>query len=387
MDEPVDIFSARHYARVRLPPEEAESPPPWIYTSRAFFEREVERVFRHSWNCVGRTDYIEKPGDFFTRELAGVPIAVLRDKDGTIRAFANTCRHRGAQLLEGEGNCRAIKCPYHGWVYGLDGALNGAPGMEAARDFERGRNGLRPIRLDCRGGFIFVNFDDEAAGLDIWLGGWGPLFDCYGLEDMVTVRRREGEIAANWKLATEVFIEEYHAPTVHQNTLYRRPLSMHGYDAVPGSFSTVFGAHEGSRALIEGQGHDPFPPIPTLEGQAKAGTRWTVTYSGFCFAVTIDAMWFIECYPLGPDRTRYAWVNCFPRSTASRADYARVAPGYYERWDIAVIEDNAILERQQRGLASPFARPGRLQPRKEPIVAHFGRWLADRVIGNAPAAG
>jgi choline monooxygenase len=381
-----DIFDPRHYAKVRLPPDQAETPPPWVYTSQQFFDREMERVFRRSWCCVGRAEYVPNPGDWFTRELAGTPLIIARGRDNMIRAFVNSCRHRGAKLMEGKGNARAIQCPYHSWVYNLDGALVGAPDMDGVSGFDKAKTGLKPVRLDTRGGFLFVNFDDGAAGLDTWLGGWGPLFDSYRFEDMVTVRRWEGDLEANWKLATEVFIEEYHAPTVHTYTLYKRPLYMKAYDRPPGAYSTVFGQHEGSRALIEGKGHTPFPLIASLEGQAKGGTRWTVTYTGFCFAATIDCMWFIECYPIAPNKTRYAWVNCFPRSTMDRADYEKLAPGYYERWDAAVIEDNAVLERQQRGLSSPYARPSRMQPRKEPIVAYLNQWVVDQVIGNAPPA-
>ncbi|MBM3541023.1 MAG: hypothetical protein FJX51_03155 [Alphaproteobacteria bacterium] len=334
MADILDPFDPRHFAGVRRPAAEAETPPPWVYTSQAFYEREVERIFRRGWCCVGRANDVTPEAPAF-RELVGTRLAIRRTDAGRIA------------------------------VTDEDG---------------------RAVRTGERGGFVFVNLDGEGASLDAWLAGWGPFFDTYKLDDMVTVRRHEADLAANWKLATEVFIEEYHAPVVHTNTLYKRPLFMKPYDETRGAYATVFGEHEGSRALIAGNGHQPFPPIANLEGQAKAGTRWTVTYTGFCFVVTIDAMWYIECYPKGPGLTRYAWVNCFPRTTAARADYERIAPGYYQRWDLAVAEDNVVLERQQRGLSSPFARPGRIQPRKEPIMAHLHAWVAERVVGNAGPA-
>jgi phenylpropionate dioxygenase-like ring-hydroxylating dioxygenase large terminal subunit len=334
MRRPTDPFDPHHFDGVRRPVAECETPPPWVYTSQAFYEREVERIFRRGWCCVGRANDLVAGAPAY-RELVGTHLVLERGADGRI-AIAD----------------------------------------------DRGR----AVRMGERGGFLFVNLDGEGASLDMWLGGWGPFFDTYKLQDMVTVRRHEADLRANWKLATEVFIEEYHAPTVHTNTLYKRPLFMKAYDPAPGAYATVFGAHEGSRALIAGNGHKPFPPIANLEGQAKAGTRWTVTYTGFCFVVTIDAMWYIECYPKRPDLTHYAWVNCFPRETAARADYDAIAPGYYQRWDLAVAEDNVVLERQQRGLSSPFARAGRVQPRKEPIMAHLHKWVAERVIGNAGPA-
>ena len=378
---PDDIFDPGHYAPVRLPHAEAADLPPWCYTSQAFFDREAERVFRRTWQCVGRTENAAGTGDYFTRTVARTPIIVVRGRDSVLRAFANTCGHRGALLLEDSGNCRAIQCPYHSWIYALDGALTGAPDMEETRGFKRADHGLVPVRIETAAGFVFVNLDDDAIPLAEHLGDLGEMFAQYNLEDMVAVRVREWDVECNWKLSCQVFMEEYHAKEVHGGSLYLRPLTMHEYDAVKGNYATQFGHHEGSRALIKGHGHKPFPPIPTLTGQARAGTRWCLVYPAFNFAVTIDAMWYVECYPLGPALTRYRMGACFPRSSVERDDFEAVAPGYYERWSAAIAEDNAIMTRQQRGLTSPFARAGRLC-HKEPILSHLNNWLLDRTIGN-----
>ena len=95
----------------------------------------------------GREDRIPKPGDYFTVNFVGVPVVIVRGKDRVLRAFANTCRHRGARVVDGDGNCRAFRCPYHSWVYDLDGSLKGCAGMEETADFDRERYGLIPIRL------------------------------------------------------------------------------------------------------------------------------------------------------------------------------------------------------------------------------------------------
>lgn len=108
-----DILDPRHYATSRLPAMEAETLPPWCYTARYFFELEVERIFRKVWNFIGRADHIPNPGDYFTLDLVGVPIIVVRDRAGALRGFANACRHRGTLLVAGDGHCKAFKCPYH----------------------------------------------------------------------------------------------------------------------------------------------------------------------------------------------------------------------------------------------------------------------------------
>ena len=154
-----EIFDPRHYAAVRWPLLEAETLPPWCYTSEAFYRREVERIFRKAGTSSATSRQVANPGDYFALTFAGVPVIILRDLSGTLRAFANTCRHRGSALLEGSGNCRAIVCPYHSWTYALDGALRAAPEMQQTLDFDAADTGLIPLRLDTWGGFLFLCFD------------------------------------------------------------------------------------------------------------------------------------------------------------------------------------------------------------------------------------
>lgn len=379
-----DIFNSQHYEKVLRPPEEAETLPPWCYTSPAFYQREVERLFRSSWNCVGREERLPHPGDYFAFELAGVPVVLVRGENGTLRAFANTCRHRGTQLLEGEGNCeRLICCPYHGWSYRLDGKLAGAPEMGKAPCFSKDEYGLIPIRLETRDGFVFINFDAESIGLDSYLGDFSGIFAPYGLGDMRCVRRREYEVACNWKLFIEVFMEWYHIKAVHPGSLdsvnYDRPDPP---DKVKGEYVTQFGTHEGTGALLKGRGHTAFPPIATLSGRLLGGTRYALVYPAFIFAASTDSMWSFECYPQGPDRTKYAMNMCFPKSTVERPDFQELARAYFDRWDTGIVEDNTILERQQAGLTSPFARPGRLSS-LEPVVGLFAQWVINRVLDGS----
>src|SRR3989304_1935599 len=129
MGTAVDIFDPKAYAKVRLPAMEAETLPAWCYTSQDFYDREVDRIFMKVWNFIGRADRIPNAGDYFTLEFVGVPIIVVRDAMGGLRAFSNSCRHRGTLLVEGEGTCKAFKCPYHSWVYSLEGELLSGPGM------------------------------------------------------------------------------------------------------------------------------------------------------------------------------------------------------------------------------------------------------------------
>ena len=142
----MDLFDPKTYTAVRRPLLDAETLPPICYTSPAFYQREVSTIFMKCWNLIGRTDYIKHPGDYFTTTLVGVSLIIMRGEDRKIRAFVNSCRHRGTKLLEGEGNCSSIRCPYHSWVYATTGALLGPKGMQSTHNFNESNFGLTEVK-------------------------------------------------------------------------------------------------------------------------------------------------------------------------------------------------------------------------------------------------
>lgn len=377
MHVPENLFAAEHYAPVRAPLLEAQTLPPWCYTSDAFYRREVERIFMKVWNFVGRAERAPSPGDYFTLDFCGVPVLLVRGDDGELRAFANVCRHRSARLLEGAGNCRAIRCPYHSWTYALDGSLMRAPQMEQTVSFDPASSGLKPIRLSTWDGFVFLNFDDDAAPLADWLGDLPSLMAPYRFEDMVCTRVQEYDLACNWKVYVENAMESYHVPTVHMKTLQPQRRDHNPPIESGGEYCGLFTRHTGSRALLPGaQG---FPFIPSLSGLTAEGSYYVLIHPSTMFGCTFDCMWWLEMHPQGPASTRLLVGSCFPRETTECNDFEQIAANYYERWDISIPEDNVISDQQQRGLASPHAEPGRFSF-MEPLVHEIDNWVLDRVL-------
>ena len=371
-----DIFDPAHYENVRRPLLEAETLPPWCYTSQAFYEREVERMFKKTWNFIGRVDEVAEPGDYMTFELFGEPLIILRDKAGKVRAFANTCRHRGACLLEGRGNCRVISCPYHGWAYALSGELVATPGMERTLDFDSDRYGLLPVRLETWDGFIFVSFDADCTSLSEHLGELPERLRSYNFADMVCVRRKEYDLACNWKIYLENAMEDYHTPTVHKKSIGKQvTMPQEG----PGEWDAIHMPAEKSIALLPEDAAFALPEIAGLEGQAAAGTYFLAIYPATFFALTQDCMWWLQLFPLGPDRSKLVAGPCFPRDTVARGDFAEKVQAYYRRWDKSLGEDNRISETQQAGLKSSFSRPGRFSFH-EPVVQAIANWVLDHVL-------
>lgn len=373
----LDMFTPATYAGVRRPLEDAATLPPFCYTSEAFFRREVERIFMKAWNFIGRADRIPKAGDYFTLEFVGVPVVVVRGNDGAVRAFANSCRHRGSVVALGEGNCRAFRCPYHSWAYGLDGTLLSAPEIDKSRNFDFADYGLVPVRLETWAGFLFLNFDAAAAPVSTWLGDLPKRLASYHFEEMVCVRRKEYLLGCNWKVYVENAMEAYHVPTVHRSTLQRQKGPHAQKQPTNGEWIALWKEHEGSRALLVGD--TGFPYIETLEDQAAHGSWYPLIYPSTMFGATRDCMWWLELHPLSASQTRLIVGSSFPKTTVERPDFDEVVEKYYRRWDISIPEDNEISNLQQKGLSSPFCRPGRLT-HLEPLVHDLANWVLDRVL-------
>ena len=208
--------------------------PAAAYTSEAVFQLENERIFADSWVFAGLAHELGRPGDVVPVTVAGRPVLLVRDAEQQVRAFHNVCRHRCLKLVDEPCNVGpAIQCPYHSWTYRLDGALHLAPYF-GGRDpravpagFDRAEHGLVPVRVATWHDWVFVNLNGEAppiedfvAPLQRHLGG----LDLSRMKHVVTIDL--GEIAANWKLLMENFIEPYHVPFVHATTT-EQPLTDH----------------------------------------------------------------------------------------------------------------------------------------------------------------
>jgi phenylpropionate dioxygenase-like ring-hydroxylating dioxygenase large terminal subunit len=332
-------------------------------------------MFRRNWNFVGREDEIPMPGDYVALDMFGTGVVVVRDKAKRLRAFANTCRHRGTKLLQGRGRCPAIVCPYHSWTFALSGELVAAPGMEHTEGFDKGHYGLIPVRLESWEGFYFINFDDGAASLQEYLGNLPEYLASHSLAEMVCVRREEYDLGCNWKIFLENAMEEYHTPTVHKLSIGAQTTVR---EASTGAWDGMFMPAEKTIALLKEDLDSAFPAIPTLDAKAARGTYFAVIYPMTFFAMTQDCMWWLQQFPQGATRTKVVIGSCFPRATVARPDFAERVEKYYRRWDKSMPEDNAISERQQAGL-SFLSRPGRLSIH-EPVVRDIANWVLDHLL-------
>ncbi len=375
---PANLFDSTHYEDVRRPLIEASTLPSWCYTSEAFYQREVEQIFLKQWNFAGRLDEIPDSGDYMSLDFCGESVIVIRGKDDVVRAFANVCRHRSARLLEGRGRCRTIVCPYHSWVYDLDGTLLRMKGMEQTAGFDPAENGLIPLQVESWAGFLFVSFANDVMPLEEHLGDMTEQYASYRFADMICVRRRSYDLKCNWKLYIENAMEDYHTATVHKDSIGNQ-------DCVPVSTKGQWAAihlEAADTIAVLTEDNTTLPHIEKLSGLAAKGTYFSVIYPGTFFATHQDCMWWLQLLPHAPDRTTVVIGSCFPRSSIAREDFACEVLKYYARWDKALPEDNAISERQQQGLNSRSSRPGRLSY-YEPCVHAIANWVLDQTIKSS----
>jgi phenylpropionate dioxygenase-like ring-hydroxylating dioxygenase large terminal subunit len=351
--------------------------PPHCYVDAGVLSIELDTLFMKGYVAAGRSDHYAQPGDYRTLNLGSTGIIVVRSDAGSIKAFANVCRHRASQLLQGSGNCRRIRCPFHSWSYDLNGHLSYAPSMEGVK-LDPLRYGLKEFSVVEKCGFVFVH-PDHSVDERQWFGDFDAIHDPWQLADWESTRIREFNAQCNWKSFIEVFNEYYHLPYVHPRSINHYYAVPDPLDPVRGCYTTQFGETAGNAALLEEDQHSSLPTASTLHGRAKRGIRYTWVYPNLTFAASPDCLWIYETYPLSADSSRVVQTVCFPENSVSHENFDRLANHYYRRIDQAIDEDLPFLEQQQRGFASSFAEQG-VYSSLEPSVAKFAQWYAGKML-------
>ncbi|HOZ32453.1 MAG TPA: aromatic ring-hydroxylating dioxygenase subunit alpha [Tabrizicola sp.] len=357
------------------PLNQARSMPAGFYTDPAIFKAEREQVFLKHWFFLTRAEEVPLPGDYRAFDSPGGPIVLIRGNDGSLRCFANYCRHRGSILLEGAGNVGGrITCPYHAWSYLNDGRLYGCPDMKDAEGFDKVENGLVALDLDEWEGFVFARFSKDGPGLRAHLGNFPDRMASHCPGDMRCTWRITLDVACNWKLILENAVETYHTGIVHKNTVGAQQSR-----TLPtvGNWIAIQVISGRSIATLTDE-VPPFDPIAGLDEDARAGTYFTVVLPTVQFAVAQDCLWWLNTVPVSETRTMLEVGGCFPADRLAQPDFDWRAAPYYDRWERVAREDVGILEKQQRALGSALYRPGPLSWRDDMVQA-LGVWVVDRL--------
>ena len=294
-------------AYLGTPDEACVSLTPAAYTSPSLYALEVERIFRHSWLCVGRDEYVANPGDYYRIDVMDEPMIIVRGADGIVRALNAACRHRNMLVVQGRGNARGFTCPYHSWSYATDGRLLSAPHMERSRVYDKAACRLPEYRLDRWMGFLFVNLDDDAAPLQPVMASMDRAVANYRVAEQTEVFHYEAEWAGNWKLAAENSMEYYHHIGLHAGTVgVQMPAKGTYIPNAPATDETF--THERCRMgerFLAGQDH-PMNPRGDLRGltEEELTTGYMVyVFPAFTMAMRPGTNNWLSFRPAGPERT------------------------------------------------------------------------------------
>jgi choline monooxygenase len=340
----------------------ASTLPARLYIDPVYLELERERVFAHSWQLVGRTEQVAETGMFFTAEVGNDSIVVLRDGD-TLRSFYNVCLHRAGPVAHGCGKRQTLQCKYHGWTYSLSGELLRAPEMEGVERFTPADMRLRPVSVASWGPLVFVNLDGKAPPLEDMLGAVPGRVAHFGCESMRYVMRKEYELACNWKVYVDNYLEGYHIPVVHPSL--HKEIDYDSYRVEPHRYSSI--QHAPLRPVPAGAGADrKYDPARSDAGEAVYG--WV--FPNIMLNVYMGQMQTNVVLPVSHDRTivAFEWFAADPPADpATDPQWARLVAFSDEIQD----EDVEICEAVQRNLRSRVYDRGRYSAKRETGVHHF----------------
>ena len=360
---------------------EAVTLPPALYTSEEVLEFERDAIYAREWLCVGRAERIPEPGDWFTVNIAREPIIVVRDKEGDVRAMSAVCQHRAMQVCEGEGNTTTFKCPYHHWIYGLDGRLLGAPAMERTENFEKSDWGLPQMRVELWMGFIFVNLDADASPLSPTLERYSKYLVNYDLENAVCPGTFTLEdMPWNWKVMFENFNDGYHANRLHQYVQDFCPSNLSAFPEPWSDDSNVIFRTSGYTHLDGGFNatHRVIMPVyPDLTEEERSRSTFALVPPTLCFGTAPDQCFFFLVRPKTAQTIDVEIGYIFHPSALEDPLFEEKVILSDAGVQVFVRQDQDATTKVQMGLNSRFAPRGRYSWQEESHV-QFNRWLTQR---------
>ena len=377
------ILTADELDRIRREYRGATLLPARCYHDEAVLDWERERIVRTDWVMAARVEDVAEPGSFRLLDLDGEQLLLVRGKDDVIRAFYNVCRHRGTAVEEREcGTAVRFQCPYHAWIYDLDGRLVRAKHTEDLEDFSFETFGLQAIRCETWEGFIFLCFADEVVTppLREYMGDWFAHHEGFGrdMSRLTRAARLSYDVAANWKIVAENYSECYHCPPVHKMLNRLTPYDLGEDFLAEGPWKggwMPFAA--GCETMSISGTRDGRPLLYARDETEERRIYYYILWPNLIVSVHPDYVLTHQAWPDGPNRST---VHCDLYVEADKADAIDVS-GAVEFWDITNREDYHVVAMQQQGTRSRSWKAGRYS-NQEASVHAFDIMVADRYAND-----
>lgn len=352
-------------------PSRSQSLRKEAYVDPRWHNVDLESIIAKTWQWVCHVEKLREPGAFVTIDIAGQPIAIVRDREGVLRAFYNVCKHRAHELLSGEGTTTRIMCPYHAWTYKLDGQLVRAPHTETLEAFDAKEICLDQVQVEEFCGFIYVNLDPAAPSLSSQTGDleteirhWAPDIDRLTFGHRLTY-----DIKSNWKNVVDNFLECYHCPTAHKDFC-----TLVDMDTYKVTTHGIYSSHMADAGKSANSAYD------VSNATVKTHAVWWL-WPNTCLMryPGRSSMIVLNIIPAGPDRTfeTYDFFLETPDVTEAEKETIR----YLD--EVLQVEDIAIVESVQRGMMTPAFTQGRIvndpdgSGQSEHAVHHFHGLVLD----------
>lgn len=370
-----------------------------FYTDPDIYALDLQAIFYREWIFVAAACELTEPGSFVTVTIGTSPVLVLRDRSGEIRAFFNTCRHRGFKLCDApRGRMPAVICPYHRWTYRLDGSLAAAKHMPDS--FDPAEHALLPVHTRVVGGTIYVCLADDPPDFAPYHADIATQLAPHGLENAKLAVEVDLVEQGNWKTVMENSRECYHCATGHHELMrtfldlydWRNPeqaTEVRAYwdkweNAGFGPSITEGPEYRGARMPLTGTSRSMTMdgelavarPLGTAPADAHGSLRWVHYPSTFNHALNDYAV-LVRMLPLGPEQTLVTTKFLVDRDAVEGRDYD--AAKLVQVWNATNEQDKFLVERNQAGIRSAFYRPGPYSPNLEAGVIKFVDWYCDRL--------
>jgi phenylpropionate dioxygenase-like ring-hydroxylating dioxygenase large terminal subunit len=364
------------------PSNRAISFPALMYTSEEVYQLERSRFFGKSWIYVGHTSQLSGANSYFTTSIAEMPLLIVRDRAGELRAFHNVCPHRAAPVAIGEGECNRFICPYHAWTFDLEGTLRGIPNFEGYEDFNSAEHSLKAVHLATWGEFIFVNVAEDCQPFEVQLRELPGLFDGYRLSEWKRVHFIDYYTDTNWKLYVENNAENYHEPIVHKSSYSTNEVSWNNsYDSIQCEARHYYYLQHTPHPQ-DSAGYYGFKPELIQSGlpdRQMSGSSILSFWPNFAWIACPESIVVYTIDPQAVSKTRIRWEWFVPDTEAARS------PENLERlislYDRVQQEDMNLLPLVQKGVESPGYVAGPLSPSREVGVHRFQDLLMEHLTG------
>ena len=348
------------------------------YVSADIYGLEQERIFSQTWLCMGRAAEIARPGEYLVRQVGQESILLVRDRLGQIHAFYNVCRHRGSRLCTQEtGKFGAsIQCPYHAWTYNLRGELIGAPLMDEVDGFQRADYPLHTIHTAQWEGFIFVNLADDPEPFEQAFSPLIDKFSAWNLPSLVSIRRIDYLIKANWKLIVQNYSECYHCPLIHPDLVRLTPYRSGQNDFFEGPYLGGFmELHEGVESMTM-SGRICATPVGAFTGEELSRIAYYAIFPTLLLSLHQDYVMFHTLWPVAPGETQITCEWLFAPHALKASDFNPDDAVAF--WDMTNRQDWQACEMTQLGVSSRSYSPAPYSS-AESLLASFDEEYLKRI--------